>query len=308
MLILRIGLFLTILTLSVTSDGLAQKKSDELVSRVDHLVYITPDLNRGIEEIEKLLGVRATPGGQHIGYGTRNALIALGPNAGGPVDVDQATITRDFPYIAELLVAKGAIVLRPNYRGSSGYGRKFRELLVRNLGISQYWDVIAGVDYLIAQGTVDPKRVGVMGWSHGGYLAAFFTTYSDRFKAVSVGAGVSDWRIFYTVGAGSAVKPDYMKANPWDDPEYYRLTSPLSYVKQAKTPTLIQHGGSDGTAPIVGAYELNRALKDNGAPVKMIVYNGAGHLPSGLKQTRFVIEHNYEWFSQWIWKETQDDN
>jgi hypothetical protein len=81
MLILRIGLFLTILTLTVTSDGLAQKKSDELVSRVDHLVYVTPDFNRGIEEIEKLLGVRATPGGQQIGRGTRNALVALGPNA-----------------------------------------------------------------------------------------------------------------------------------------------------------------------------------------------------------------------------------
>lgn len=225
----------------------------------------------------------------------------------GPVNVvDQATITRDLPYPAELFAAKGALVLRPNYRGSPGYGRKFRELLVHNMGIPQYEDIITGVDKLIAEGIVDRERVGAMGWSHGGYIAAFIAAYSNRFKAVSVGQGTSDWRIFYTYGAGATVKPDYLKATPWDDPEYYRTTSPLTYVKRAKTPTLIQHGEADRTAPIVGAYELYRALTDQGVPVKMIVYKGAGHLPSGLKQTRAVVEHNYEWFSQWIWNEKQN--
>jgi dipeptidyl aminopeptidase/acylaminoacyl peptidase len=222
---------------------------------------------------------------------------------GGPVDADQAIITRDMPYPAELFAAKGALILRPNYRGSVGYGRKFRALLVGNLGIPQYEDIITGVDYLIAQGIVDPLRVGAMGWSHGGYLAAFIATYSNRFKAVTVGEGVSDWRIFYTVGAGGSVKPEYAKATPWDDPEYYRATSPLTYVKRAKTPTLIQHREFDATAPPVGAYELHRALKDQGVPVKLIIYKGAGHLPSGLKQSRAVAEHNYDWFRHWLWNE-----
>jgi dipeptidyl aminopeptidase/acylaminoacyl peptidase len=221
----------------------------------------------------------------------------------GPVNNDQAIVTRDLPYPAELFVAKGALVLRPNYRGSTGYGRKFRALLVRNEGIAQYEDIISGVDHLIAQGIVDPNRVGAMGWSAGGYLAAFIATYSDRFKATTMGEGVSDSRIFYAAGTGWTVKPDYALALPWDDPEYYRKISPLTYVKRAKTPTLIQHREFDSVAPPVGAYELYRALKDQNVPVKMIVYKGAGHIPSGLKQFRDVAKHNYEWFRQWLWNE-----
>ena len=82
-----------------------------------------------------------------------------------------------------------------NYRGSAGYGEKFRALNVRNLGLGDYADVISGVDYLIAKGMVEKDRVGAMGWSEGGYISAFITCYSDRFKAVSVGAGISDWFI-----------------------------------------------------------------------------------------------------------------
>jgi dipeptidyl aminopeptidase/acylaminoacyl peptidase len=221
----------------------------------------------------------------------------------GPINADQAIIGRDMPYPAELFVAKGAIVLRPNYRGSAGYGRKFRALLVRNLGIAQYEDIIAGVDQLVAQGIVDPSRVGAMGWSHGGYVAAFMATYSDRFKVVTVGQGVSDWRIFYTLGAGGSVKTDRSNPSPWDDPEYYRTVSPLTYVKKAKTPTLIQHREFDSTAPPAGAYELYRALKDQGVPTKLIIYKGAGHVPSGLKQFRAVAQHNYDWFRKWLWNE-----
>lgn len=222
---------------------------------------------------------------------------------GGPVAVDQATIGRDLPYPAELFVARGALVLRPNYRGSSAYGRKFRALLVRNLGLPQSQDVITGVDFLIAKGIVDPSRVGAMGWSAGGALAAFLATTSDRFRAITVGEGVSDWRLFYTVGGGSTLKPDSSNTTPWDDPEYYQSISALTYVKKARTPTLIQHRESDPVAPTVSAQELYRALKDQGVPVKMVIYKGAGHLPSGLKQFRAVVEHNDAWFRRWIWNE-----
>jgi dipeptidyl aminopeptidase/acylaminoacyl peptidase len=222
----------------------------------------------------------------------------------GPVgENSQAIVTRDLPYPAGLFVARGALVLRPNYRGSPGYGRKFRALLVRNEGIAQYEDVITGVDRLIAQGIVDPNRVGAMGWSAGGYISAFMATYGDRFKAITVGEGLSDTRIFYSVGAGSTVRPDYALATPWDDPEYYRKTSPLTYVKKARTPTLIQHREFDSTAPPVGAYELYQALKDQNVPVKMIVYKGAGHVPSGLKQFRDVAQQNLDWFRHWLWNE-----
>src|SRR5262249_36873884 len=112
---------------------------------------------------------------------------------GGPTGVDRPTIFADRYYPIEMFAAKGALILRPNYRGSAGYGEKFRSLNVRNRGVGDYWDVISGVDYLIGKGIVDRDRVGSMGWSEGGYISAYITTFSDRFKAVSVGAGVTDW-------------------------------------------------------------------------------------------------------------------
>src|SRR5262249_39597060 len=121
---------------------------------------------------------------------------------GGPVDNDQATITRDLPYPAEMFAARGAVVLRPNYRGSQGYGRKFRALLVRNEGRGPFEDVVAGVDRLVALGVADPDRVGAVGWSGGGYVAAFLATSGNRCKAVTVGEGTADLRLFYSVGAG----------------------------------------------------------------------------------------------------------
>ncbi len=222
---------------------------------------------------------------------------------GGPTGVDRATISGDQYYPMEKFAAKGALILRPNYRGSAGYGEKFRSLNVRNLGVGDYWDVISGVDFLIAKGMVDRERVGAMGWSQGGYISAFITTSSDRFKAVSVGAGISDWMTYYVNTDIHPFTRQYLKATPWDDPEIYRKTSPMSYIKNAKTPTLIQHGEFDKRVPIPNAYELYQGLQDRGVPVKMIVYKGFGHGINKPKQQRAVMEHNWEWFSQYIWGE-----
>src|SRR5258708_32373216 len=223
---------------------------------------------------------------------------------GGPTGVDRPSIAPDRSYPVEQFAAKGAVILRPNYRGSAGYGEKFRSLNVRNLGLGDHDDVISGVDALIAKGFVDRERVGSMGWSQGGYISAFLTTYSDRFKAVSVGAGISDWMTYYVNTDIHPFTRNYLKATPWDDPEIYRKTAPITYINKAKTPTLIQHGELDKRVPIPNAYELYQGLKDRGVPVRMIVYKGFGHGINKPKQQRAVMEHNYEWFSQWIWGET----
>ncbi|HYP30201.1 MAG TPA: S9 family peptidase [Blastocatellia bacterium] len=220
---------------------------------------------------------------------------------GGPTGIDRPIVTGDRYYPMEMFAAKGALILRPNYRGSAGYGEKFRSLNVRNLGVGDYWDVISGVDHLIAKGMVDRERVGAMGWSQGGYISAFITTTSDRFKAVSVGAGISNWMTYYVNTDIAPFTRQYLKATPWDDPEIYQKTSPIAYVKTAKTPTLIQHGEFDKRVPIPNAYELQQALEDKGVPVKLIVYKGFGHGIDKPKQQRAVMEHNYEWFSQYIW-------
>jgi len=222
---------------------------------------------------------------------------------GGPTGVDRPSIAADSYYPIEKFVEKGALVLRPNYRGSAGYGEKFRALNVRNLGVGDYADVISGVDYLIAKGWVDAARVGSMGWSQGGYISAFITTFSDRFKAVSVGAGISNWMTYYVNTDIHPFTRQYLKATPWDDPEIYARTSPMTYIKKAKTPTLIQHGEFDRRVPIPNAYELYQGLQDQGVPVKLIVYKGFGHGITKPKQQRAVMEHNWEFFLEHIWGE-----
>lgn len=220
---------------------------------------------------------------------------------GGPTGVDMPSINPDRYYPMEHFVAKGALILRPNYRGSAGYGEKFRSLNVRNLGVGDYADVISGVDSLIAQGFVDKDRVGSMGWSEGGYISAFITTFSDRFKAVSVGAGISDWMTYYVNTDITPFTRQYLHATPWDDPEIYRKTSPITYIATAKTPTLIQQGSVDRRVPVPDSFELRQALEDHGVPVKMVLYDGFGHPINKPKQQRAVMEENENWFDHYIW-------
>ena len=222
---------------------------------------------------------------------------------GGPTGVDQPILYPDRYYPLERFVAKGALILRPNYRGSAGYGEKFRSLNVRNLGVGDYADVISGVDSLIAKGFVDKDRVGSMGWSEGGYISAFITASSDRFKAVSVGAGISDWMTYYVNTDITPFTRQYLHATPWDDPEIYRKTSPITYIAKARTPTLIQQGENDRRVPIPNGYELRQALEDHGVPVKMVVFKGFGHGITKPKQQRAVMEENEEWFAKYIWDE-----
>jgi dipeptidyl aminopeptidase/acylaminoacyl peptidase len=222
---------------------------------------------------------------------------------GGPTGVDQPVVNPDRYYPVEQFVEKGALVLRPNYRGSAGYGAAFRALNVRNLGVGDYADVISGVDYLIAQGFVDKDRVGSMGWSEGGYISAFITTSSDRFKAVSVGAGISDWMTYYVNTDITPFTRQYLKGTPWDDPEVYKKTSPISYIAKAKTPTLIQQGDRDKRVPVPDSFELRQALEDKGVPVKMVLYHGFGHPIDKPKQQRAVMEENLHWFGHYIWDE-----
>lgn len=220
---------------------------------------------------------------------------------GGPTGIDMPLTSADRYYPIERFVARGALVLKPNYRGSAGYGEAFRSLNVRNLGVGDYADVISGVDSLIAQGFVDKDRVGAMGWSEGGYISAFITASSDRFKAVSVGAGISDWMTYYVNTDITPFTPQYLHANPWEDAAIYEKTSPIHYIDKAKTPTLIQHGSADRRVPIANAYELRQALEDRGVPVKMVVYDGFGHPINKPKQQRAVMEENENWFNHFIW-------
>jgi dipeptidyl aminopeptidase/acylaminoacyl peptidase len=225
---------------------------------------------------------------------------------GGPTGVSRPVPFTSAIYPIDIWVPRGVLVLEPNYRGSAGYGEKFRSLNVRNLGVGDAWDVLSGVDALIAKGIVDPVRVGAMGWSQGGYISAFLATHdAARFKAISVGAGISDWMTYYVNTDIHPFTRQYLKGTPWDDPQIYAKTSPITYVKQAKTPTLIQHGATDQRVPLPNAFELYQGLQDVNVPVKLIVYQGfggIGHGPTKPKSHRATMDHNLEWFDEYLFR------
>jgi dipeptidyl aminopeptidase/acylaminoacyl peptidase len=228
---------------------------------------------------------------------------------GGPTGIDRPLLltpdTRYYP--SDIWSARGALILKVNYRGSAGYGEKFRMLNVRNLGVGDAWDVLSGVDYLISKGWVDQSKVGCMGWSQGGYISAFLTTSSDRFAAISVGAGISNWATYYYNTDITPFTIHYLGDDPADDPAIYQKTSPMSYIKNAKTPTLIQHGEFDRRVPIANAYELRQGLEDRGVKVEMVVYKGYGHGITKPKSLRAVMQHNLSWFNHFIWGDPLPD-
>jgi dipeptidyl aminopeptidase/acylaminoacyl peptidase len=226
---------------------------------------------------------------------------------GGPTGIDRPTLPDARYYPVDAWVNRGALVLKVNYRGSAGYGEKFRALNYRNLGVGDAWDVISGVDALVAKGSVDPARVASMGWSQGGYISAFLTTSSTRFVATSVGAGISDWRTYYYNTDITPFTVNYLGADPVADPAIYAKTSPVDYVRGAKTPTLIQHGELDRRVPIANGYQLRQALEDRGVPVEMIVYKGFGHGITKPKSQRAVMQHNLGWFNHYIFGDPRPD-
>ncbi len=206
-------------------------------------------------------------------------------------------------YPVQQWLEKGAVILMPNYRGSAGYGEAFRSLNVRNLGVGDAWDVLSGVDHLVAQGFIDSDRVGAMGWSQGGYISAFLTTTSDRFAAISVGAGISNWMTYYVNTDIHPFTRHYLQGTPWSDPEIYAVTSPMSHINDASTPTLIQHGEFDRRVPTPNAYELYQGLQDVGVPVELVIYKGFGHGISKPREQLAAVWHNWQFFARWIWDE-----
>ncbi|HXP25833.1 MAG TPA: prolyl oligopeptidase family serine peptidase, partial [Steroidobacteraceae bacterium] len=223
---------------------------------------------------------------------------------GGPTGVSQPRfLPNDYAYPVQAFLEKGALVLEPNYRGSAGYGAKFRALNVRNLGVGDMWDVMSGVDSLIAKGMVDPNKLAAMGWSQGGYISAFLTTHTDRFKAISVGAGISDWTTYYVSTDITPFTPQYLGATPWDDPQIYAKTSPITTIRQAKTPTLIQHGSADHRVPVSDAFELYRGLLDQHVDARLILYTGFGHGIDKPKSALALVQANLDWFSHYVWNE-----
>ena len=231
--------------------------------------------------------------------GTRVPLLVM--VHGGPTGVFVRSFTGGpSPYPVAIFAGRGYAVLRCNVRGSSGYGRDFRYANYRDWGGGDYRDIMAGVDALVARGIADPDRLGVMGWSYGGYMTSWIVTQTKRFKAASVGAGVTNLMSFTGTSDIPGFVPDYMGGEYWDAFERWRTHSAMFAVKGVATPTLIQHGEADLRVPVSQGYEFYNALKRQGVTTKMVVYP---RQPHGLQEPKFVkdaMTRNLEWFDRYV--------
>jgi dipeptidyl aminopeptidase/acylaminoacyl peptidase len=203
------------------------------------------------------------------------------------------------PYPTATMAGAGYAILFPMPRGGAGYGEAGQRAIVNGWGDTDYKDIMAGVDRLIAQGIADPNRLGVMGASYGGFMTNWIVTQTDRFKAASAGASLSDLSDTYYLSEGGAFLADYFK-RPWENREGYAAHSPLTFAEKVTTPLLIQHGEMDPRVPIAGAWKFYRTLKAMGKTVELEIYPRGGHVLREPMQQREQMRRNLEWFTKWI--------
>jgi dipeptidyl aminopeptidase/acylaminoacyl peptidase len=227
---------------------------------------------------------------------------------GGPASAYQNSFSASHGTYTHILAARGYAVLQPNYRGSTGYGEVFQSAISGN-----YWplaqdDIMSGVDALIARGIAHPDSLGMMGWSAGGHWSNWTLVTTDRFKAISSGAGVANWISLYAQTDVQATREYYLGGDaardaankPWDDFEHWWAESPLKHVKRAKTPTLLHNGEKDERIPMTQNQELHMALKKLGVPTEFLVYPGQPH---GIQEPRYQLVKmmaELGWFERWI--------
>jgi dipeptidyl aminopeptidase/acylaminoacyl peptidase len=238
-----------------------------------------------------------------VGYAAGARVPLLVVVHGGPAGV----FTRSFtgaasPYPIAGFAARGYGVLRVNPRGSSGYGFDFRNANFRDWGKGDYLDIMSGVDTLVAKGIADPERMGIMGWSYGGFMTSWVITQTQRFKAASVGAGVTNLMSFTGTADIPSFIPDYFGGEFWEEGglDRWRAHSAMFHVGSVKTPTLIQHGEADLRVPVSQGYELYNALRRRGVPTRMVVYP---RQPHGLQEPKFILDamqRNLDWFDRWV--------
>jgi dipeptidyl aminopeptidase/acylaminoacyl peptidase len=220
---------------------------------------------------------------------------------GGPAGVFQQNyIGGRGVYPIATFASRGFAILRPNPRGSSGYGTEFRQANINDWGGRDYEDLMTGVDKVIAMGVADPERLGVMGWSYGGYMTSTIITKTKRFKAASAGAPVTNLMSFNGTADIPSFVPDYFGGQSWENPDVYMKHSAMFNIKGVTTPTLIQHGDADIRVPISQGYELYNALKAQGVPTRMIVLPRQPHGPNEPKMQLAAMQSNLDWFEKYL--------
>jgi dipeptidyl aminopeptidase/acylaminoacyl peptidase len=199
-----------------------------------------------------------------------------------------------------VLANQGYFVLMPNPRGSYGQGEAFTSANVKDFGYGDLRDVMSGLDAVQRTAPIDPQRIGISGWSYGGYITMWALTQTDRFKAAVAGAGLSDWLSYYGTNNIDTWMIPYFGASVYEDPKVYERSSPLTFIKNVRTPTLLLGGDRDAEVPITQSYEYWNALRRMGVKTEFVVYPDEGHMFFKRSDQADVMERIVGWFNTYL--------
>ncbi len=234
-------------------------------------------------------------------HSSRNPVPLLTIIHGGPTGASLENFPVSRLYPVQLFLESGYAIFEPNFRGSINYGVGHRLPTIQQQGFGDMADVMTGIDSLVEQGIADPNRLGVMGWSYGGFLSAWIVGNTNRFKAASIGACAMDWTTYYGMSVGIADAPpevvrEYFGGTPWKNFEAYDRHSPRFFLKNVKTPSLLLRGEKD----LDTMSEMYVALKELDVPVSFVTYPREPHGIGEPVHQRNLLDRNFDWFQRWI--------
>jgi dipeptidyl aminopeptidase/acylaminoacyl peptidase len=198
------------------------------------------------------------------------------------------------------LSSQGYFVFMPNPRGSFGKGEAFTRADVKDFGFGDWRDDLTGVDAALKSAPVDPNRLGLMGWSYGGYMGMWAETQTARFKAIVAGAGIVNWQSYYGQNKIDQWMIPFFGASVYQDPAVYARSSPITYITQSKTPVLVLQGERDEEVPAPQAFEFWHAMVTLGVPSKLIVYADEGHGPRKIGNQIDILNQTVDWFDRYL--------
>jgi dipeptidyl aminopeptidase/acylaminoacyl peptidase len=237
----------------------------------------------------------------HVESGKKYPMVVL--IHGGPAGVTVPEWPASFGMSRAIIAAlssRGYYVLMPNPRGSYGQGEDFTRANVKDFGGGDLRDIMAGVDAAIKKYPIDPQRLGVTGWSYGGYMTMWTVTQTNRFRGAVAGAGIANWQSYYGQNLIDQWMIPFFGASVYDDPGVYEKSSPIHFIKNVKTPTLVIAGERDAECPAPQSYEFWHALRTLGVPTELIVYPGEGHLFMKPEHQNDRMDRTLAWFDKYL--------